>query len=402
MQRGLALIAMPMMTSWLPDLLLIPLLGRALGNFVSSLHSNFVVNLDFEGNGDGVEAANPANESKLMAFAGGRQKFKCSLPSSSSRHRPDKGSDPDDDVSKFRAHFRSAKLAPLKGRCWTTRIDYWSYDVCFGRKILQYRPDAETRFSLGEHVPEADVLHPDGHVTESFVGGTDNRSSEIHYVCGNGGEARAFKIEEPQPLRYAITITSAVFCPWREKEGTETRDADGNVLPISALLEDLRENCVNVTQGWWTYEYCFPHSLRQFHVGNGRQRDPEHVLGTINGSGASSDIGKVEMSLVRLKPSISPRERRASPSNHRTLRQFLGGGTVCDETHRPRTTTMHFQCPPNWQSQSETRIVNINEGSLCEYDIMVHTNLLCGHQKLIPALPRGKEVIQCAAQPREL
>merc|ERR1712113_584877 len=67
---------------------------------------------------------------------------------------------------------------------------------------------------------------------------------------------------------------------------------------------------------------------------------------------------------VRLKPSISPRERRAPPSNHYTLQQHLGGGTVCDETSRPRQVKMHFQCPPTWQQRPETRIVSINEASL--------------------------------------
>lgn len=390
-------------------MLLAMLLRPNCGNFVSSLHSHFVVNLDFEGEtpstqtGEGdatVGLGGGSSDSRIMAFAGGRQKFRCSLPSSS-RRTPEVGSPEANDVSKFKAHFRNAKLAPLNGRCWTTKKDYWSYEVCFGRRVMQFRPDTDTRFSLGEHVPDRAELHPDGHISELYAGGADNRSTEVNYACGHAGERRVFTIEEPKPLKYVVTVTSPVFCSWRGKEGMETKDEEGHTYPISSLLEDLRGNCVNVTQGWWTYEYCYPHTLTQFHGGNGGQRDPEHVLGSVKNTAEPTGVGQVRMDMVRLKPSISPRERRAPPSNHRTLRQFLGDGTVCDETSRPRTTTMHFQCPPNWQSQSETRIVSINEPSLCEYDIMVHTNLLCGHQKLIPALPKGKEVIQCVAQPKQ-
>lgn len=331
-----------------------------------------------------------------MAFAGGKQKFKCNLPFG--RNRNDGGGN-STDSNKFKAHLLEAKMAVFKNRCWTTRKDYWSYDVCFGRKITQYRHDAETKFSLGEYVPKDTKFNPDGSLTERYVGGTDNRSSVLKYVCGVSGDPRSYTLEEPETLQYEIKISSPVFCSWREQEGNLTHDNSGRELKVSALLEDLRGECVNVTQGWWTYEYCYPHSLTQFHLTNSRTRDPLHVLGTLNGTTEPTDPGKVKMNMVRLKPSVTSRERRAAPSNHRTLRQFLGGGTVCDETNRPRTTTMFFQCPPNWQSQPETRITNIKEGSLCEYEIMVHTPAVCGHPKLLPALPKSKEeVIRCVAQ----
>lgn len=378
---------------------LVALFTTAHGNFVSSLHSNFVVKLDFEGDQQDSSETSEGQESVDMSFAGGRQKFRCNLPSTASNRR-NGSSGGSEDVTKYRSHFMNAKLAPYRGKCWNTRKDYWQYSLCFGAKITQFRQGEEGRtFSLGEYVADSAVLHADGHVTEFYSGGTDNRSSEIQYVCGIGTEEQKTVIEEPQTLRYVITVFGPGFCSWREKDGAGTTDASGNIFPISMMLEPLRGNCVNITQGWWTYEYCYPVSLRQFHLGNQGQRDPEHVLGQLNSS-EPDGVGKVDMRMVRLKPSINNRDRRAPPSNHQTLRQFLGGGTVCDETNRPRTTTMHFQCPPNWQSlkqQEETRIININEGSLCEYDIMVQTNLLCGHQRLIPALPKGREEIKCVA-----
>lgn len=371
------------------------------GNFVASLHSNFVVNLDFEGDAqasDGAEAAPdvPAEDVKVMAFAGGERKFRCRLPSP---RNSSQGATPQD-ADKTREHFLAAKLAPLRGQCWKLTKDYWSYDVCFGRRAVQYRPGSDARFSLGEHVAEADELLPDGGVRELYTGGTDNRTLELRYVCGSSeANLRTFTLEETRPLFYTVIVSGPAFCRWQDKEGTEAHDAQGKKLLVSSLLEEFRGGCVNLTEGWWTYEYCYPRNLVQYHL-QGRKRDPEHVLGTMSNSDARLAPDTVDMGLVRLRPSISPRERRAPPSGHWTLRQRLTGGTVCDETGRARMSHMHFQCPPNWQSRPEPRIVSISEGSLCEYEVLIHTTLLCGHPKLMPTLPRGKETIQCVAEPR--
>lgn len=382
---------------------LVALVYVARCNFVTSLHSNYVVNLDFDSTAAAQRALESGKETeegevKTMAFAGGKRKFRCRLPNT--KNRTGAGSK-SAEAAKSKAHFIKAKLSAYRGICWKLRREYWTYDVCFGRKILQYRHDSDLRNSLGEHVQEADELLPSGEVRELYVGGTDNRTSEIRYVCGSSEiNSRTFKVEETKPLYYVWTISGPSFCAWREQEGSLARAADGTLLKVSALLEELRGYCVNVTQGWWTYEYCYPRTLTQFHLqGNGKKRDPEHILGTLNGSSALVGPNEVDMSIIRLKPSISPRERRAPPSGHRTLKQWLGGGTVCDETHRPRSTNMHFQCPQNWQSRPEARIVSINEGSLCEYDILLQTTLLCGHEKFLPTLPRGKETIQCVADP---
>lgn len=381
------------------------------GHFVTSLHSNYVVNLDFEGDarhklaigadGDASqpgEAVDGEGDVKVMAFAGGKRKFRCQLPSI--RNRTVAGSR-SADVSKSKQHFINAKLVNLRGSCWKLKKEYWTYDVCFGRKVVQYRSDADTRFSLGDFKAGSDELLPNGGVRELYVDGTDNRTSEIRYVCGSSeASSKTFAVEEPSPLYYVWTVSGPQFCAWRENDGAQARDTEGNIFLVSSLLEDMRNTCTNITQGWWTYEYCFPHSLTQYHLSNsGNVRDPLHVLGTLNGTDANLGVNRVDMTMVKLKPSISPRERRAPPSNHRTLRQRLGGGTVCDETNRPRATTMHFQCPLNWQSKPETRIISINEGSLCEYEMVVQTTLLCGHEKFLPTLPRGQETIQCVVEP---
>lgn len=373
-------------------------LPAACSNFFSSLHSNFVVSLDFGAERLGADTADVAkdpgahDDTRLMTFAGGRRKFKCRLPSrqSSSRNSAD--------LEKLKANFRGAKVLPLRGRCVTLHKpdDYWTYDVCFGRKVVQYKPTTDTRFSLGEYVHEIDELHDDGSVHELYAGGSDNRSTEIRYECGIY-EHNAVRLSELKALSYLVRVPHPAFCPWRDREGAETRDQSGRLIKASAMLEALRTQCVNLTQGWWTFEYCFPHTLRQVHMNNG-ERETTHILGTINGTSEPTAPGEVNMKMVRLKPTIDASERRAPPSSHRTLQQRLGMGAVCDETSRPRAAVINFQCPPNWQSRPEPRIISVTEPSLCEYEVTVHTVLLCGHQRFVPALPKGKEEIACLAE----
>jgi len=387
------------------------------GHYAVSLYSNFVVNLDFQGTMSDTESSGTADvcgvggcigdqeddrdEGQVMAFAGGQRKFRCRVPA-----RPNAtGSGGAKDSSKYENHFRNAKLAHLKGRCMTHQAseEYWSYEICFGLKVTQLNTDSQASFSLGEHAFGKDQLLANGGVVEQYRGGTENRSCEIRYVCGSSATTANFiRVEEEMPLRYRITVRGPQFCSFRG-DGLETQDEEGNLLRASSLLEDMRGSCINMTQGWWTYEYCFPEMLRQYHL-QGSTKDPIHTLGTLSGSpeGAGpSSPDEVIMSIMRPKAGLGgikdPRPSRSG--NTRALRQSLGGGAVCDETGQARTAVMYFQCPSNWQQHPETRFVSITEGSLCEYQVLVHSGLLCGHRKLVPMLPRGKEVIQCAAEP---
>ena len=53
-------------------------------------------------------------------------------------------------------------------------------------------------------------------------------------------------------------------------------------LRLEYLLRPLEGLCINQTQGWWTYEFCYPSHLRQFHVNNrGQTEEPIYSLGTL-------------------------------------------------------------------------------------------------------------------------
>jgi len=363
-------------------------------DFVASLHSNYVVNLDFDGSESALTDADP-QDVKVMSFAGGKRKFRCAMPGAVNATADASSTQ----TADAKAQFLAAKLKPLQGTCSSVATDYWTFDICFGRKIVQHRSDADLRFSLGEHHAASDRLLPTGEVRELYLGGTDNRTTEVRYFCGTAEkDTQTIQVTEDPNYYYTINVSGPAFCTWKEKDGTETTAASGKLMKVSALLEPLRGHCLNHSAGWWTYEYCFPTKFVQFHL-EGNKRDPQYTLGTMEGSTETTASDRVNMSMIRLKPSMSPRERRAPPSGHLTLQQRFGGGTVCDETNRPRQTVLHFQCPANWQSRPEPQVVSLTESALCEYEVLVHTTLLCGHHKMMPTLPRGKKTIQCVAQP---
>lgn len=359
------------------------LVVQVAGNFMASLHTNYVVNLDFD-----AEAVPAGEDVKTLNLAKGQRKFSCRLPGG-------KNSTEERDAPDAKKHFLAAKVVPFRGACLSTTIDFWHYDLCSGSRVVQYRDDAGLRFSLGEYQPSLDQLLPTGEVREKYLFGAENRSTEVRYVCGPYRQ-RTFEVVEDPVHVYTVTVQGPGFCTWKEKEGAEATTPQGQNLLVTSMLEPLRGRCLNITQGWWTYEYCYPTRMMQYHLENDK-RSPEYTLGTLEGTAANQEINKVNMSMYRMNPGTGPRERRAPPSRHLTLEQKLGGGDVCDETNRHRKTTVNFRCPAEWQSRPETRISGLTESSLCEYHVLIQTTLLCGHHRLMPTLPRGKETIQCVA-----
>ncbi|CAK0882345.1 unnamed protein product [Prorocentrum cordatum] len=374
--------------------------GGAGGTLATMLRWSFVVSLDLEpGAGRGPGGA-PDGQPLSIALAGGKQKLECRLPAAGG------GRAAQEAQAQRQRRSIGAKLAQLRGYCWTLLRDGWEYQVCPGDGVKRRMSDAPASRgqgwqSLGSHVAEADALRADGGVTELFLGGAGNASSEIWYVCGSSGAEKqtiSLEISEGELPVYSWSISGPAFCSWGGRSGSRATTLAGEEIQASALLEDLRGSCLNLTRGWWSYEYCFPGRITQFHQWPWGRREPEHSLGSIDMTGAEAGVDRVQMSIVRLKPG----HPRATPSARRALWQRLEGGSVCDETQRARATSMLFRCPPNWQSRPRARIASVEETSVCEYEVRVETVLLCGHDMFLPPPPPEEETIQCTARREDL
>ena len=55
----------------------------------------------------------------------------------------------DSHTEKYKKMLEEAKLLTVTNRCWQWRKDYWSYEVCVGNSIRQFRAGETAEFLLG-------------------------------------------------------------------------------------------------------------------------------------------------------------------------------------------------------------------------------------------------------------
>lgn len=91
-----------------------------------------------------------------------------------------------------------------------------------------------------------------------------------------------------------------------------------------ALYEDLHNQCLYVTNGWWSYEVCYLHTVTQFHMPGG-QNAPEWVISL--GQYRSSDWGVRNMTVQHHKVGLYP-----VGSVVPYVSQQLESGNICELT----------------------------------------------------------------------
>ncbi|CAI6009499.1 unnamed protein product, partial [Closterium sp. NIES-65] len=128
-------------------------------------------------------------------------------------------------------------------------------------------------------------------------------------------------------------------------------------------------SCLNQSQdGWWTYEFCYKTHIRQMHI---EQQEGEN---------------KVTMDFVlgRYSARESLRAQRrleataaagGGDGGKRYHVHVYTNGTACDLTGAGRRTEVRHVC----EEGAQTFMGTIKEGPTCEYELALHTNLLCSH-----------------------
>ncbi|KWU43596.1 hypothetical protein RHOSPDRAFT_26267 [Rhodotorula sp. JG-1b] len=172
-----------------------------------------------------------------------------------------------------------------------------------------------------------------------------------------------------------------------------------------ALLEPMRNGCLYLRQGWFTYSFCYGSEIRQFHE--------IRVAGAI---GPSEDPDSEAYSLGLMPESTAVvKAPKYGSGSAAVLRQEriparLGGGGEAsqglgwDEGGRYLSQTWSsgtFHC----NTQSIDRIAWIRETSICRYVMLIHTPRLCAERLFLegrtdtvaPAAP-----IECQPVVRQL
>ncbi|ORX65398.1 hypothetical protein BCR32DRAFT_297727 [Anaeromyces robustus] len=150
----------------------------------------------------------------------------------------------------------------------------------------------------------------------------------------------------------------------KEKEKRINRNKAGNVKTALALLEPMKNKCLYHTSGWWSYEFCYGKSIRQYHIATKNEParfNSNYILGKYN-KYLELSSGKTEETkeLVRI-----------APNGKNYLSQKFIDGTKCDKTNIPRTTEIQYYCG------LDESIIYVKEVSTCTYEVAISTTRLC-------------------------
>ncbi|KAL8273263.1 hypothetical protein Esti_002764 [Eimeria stiedai] len=322
---------------------------------------------------------------------------------------------------ELQSYLRAARLRWLLDRCFRfsdVEARDWKYELCVGRKITLFKGNAltgkmigKTLFELGTYNSSADQLWADGTMTQWYTGGTEGRQTEVKFVCGDT-HPKVKGISGPQEGKYHVWLEAPMFCDYR----------DDAVQPALSefLLRSLEGWCSTfTTDGWWSYEYCHPDSLVQFHKdADGSVTGRMYLLGTLHASGDPAEMifkrPNPEEPTLRGSDSLPPKasgkprfkflpvqiidkplkvSKNPDPAANKVLALQLTNGTVCEGTDKQRSARVLFECPTDFPLLATHRIVHIEETSFCSYDLVVHTPLVCPHPKLQPPRPLDPQAV---------
>ncbi|XP_076337640.1 uncharacterized protein LOC143239902 [Tachypleus tridentatus] len=148
---------------------------------------------------------------------------------------------------------------------------------------------------------------------------------------------------------------------------------------IKQLLEPLYKSpCLLKTKDWWTYEFCYGHYVKQYHLEDSKIVGQVMTLGNYE-----SDYDWSNESDYSEKTSGSVFRRYHS--------QYYVNGTSCDLTGRQRKTEVRFFC----EEDAIDYISRVDEPETCSYILAVHTAKVCKHPKLHVSPTKKPHMISC-------
>lgn len=148
---------------------------------------------------------------------------------------------------------------------------------------------------------------------------------------------------------------------------------------IKDLLQPLQNApCLIKTKDWWTYELCYGHYIKQYHV------EDSKIVGQVITLGLYDSDFDWDNETNKDKSSENRQKRYHS--------QYYNNGSKCDLTGQPRNAEIRFYC----EEDSGDYIHRVDEPGTCSYLITVHTSRICNHPFLKPLPSNKPQVISCS------
>lgn len=214
-----------------------------------------------------------------------------------------------------------------EGRCISRNEGFWSFEICLFDSAVQYHPSSagrQLKFSLGSFVGDR-WDRAESRYVQVFEGGSDNRKAEAWFECPpkpQDGKVSFVRALEPDTFSYRLKLYADMVCEAQAPIKNSASNADHRA---SALLKPLRNVCMTLNKGWWSYEFCYGRSLRQLHVeknGADERTTSEFSLGKWPES-------KIDSALIDARTSLVTGHTPASSY----FRQEYGDGALCDLTN---------------------------------------------------------------------
>ncbi|KAG7400688.1 Protein OS-9 [Phytophthora boehmeriae] len=212
--------------------------------------------------------------------------------------------------------------------------------------------------------------------TFGLQGSNEQEQIEVQFICSTTSRDDAvaavqWRSDSPKGGSRevaAFLVGSRVFCD------PQHSDADDNDLfTARSLLQPLEDahTCVTRNEGWWTYEFCFGRSLRQYHRDSEGRITAEFSLGTFDTEG-NHELERAGSALV--SEHIDPTHDVSRPA----YLELYNHGTYCKEfeNHAPRKARVFYYCS---QGGTSHHILTVKETQTCSYTVKVSSPVLCDH-----------------------
>mmetsp|Transcript_18304 Transcript_18304/g.24145 ORF Transcript_18304/g.24145 Transcript_18304/m.24145 type:complete len:443 (+) Transcript_18304:126-1454(+) len=288
----------------------------------------------------------------------------------------------------------------LAGVCTTITEGWWSYTWCHRQQVMQFHKDPSTgkvdpNWVLGVYeYTESPVINEGKEwdieedeksqvdptkVVDYFTNGQwcdetqAPRSLNTVYKCCSFPTKKklrpeqklVFSIKENSICNYTATVCSPAFCMTKGAGENSAMD----------LLGELQNSCIHRHEGWWSYEFCFQKSIRQYHL--------ETVTHRTKSSGEEKQVTQMQAEYILGRLTSAQRKKITDddsiilmPEGSTVPGIFqleFEGGTLCGLTSQKRSTTVQLKCGP------EEKILSIVEDHTCHYVMVVSTTVLCRH-----------------------
>ncbi|CAH0473699.1 unnamed protein product [Peronospora belbahrii] len=206
--------------------------------------------------------------------------------------------------------------------------------------------------------------------------GNENQDIQVQFICiatAQNDEVSAIKWREHSTMDSwrdiaAFLVGSQKFCDLQDSE------ADSNdLVAVRSLLQPLEDahTCITRNEGWWTYEFCFGRSLRQYHRDSDGRITAEFSLGTFDEEG-NRELERLGSALV--SEHIDATHDVSRPA----YLELYDHGTFCKEFahHAPRKAKVFYYCS---QGGTSHHILMVKETQTCMYTVKVSSPVLCDH-----------------------